>query len=433
MALPVASFGFTPTGLSLLFKDSSSGVPSSWLWTYKDSTGATIGTDTAQNPTKVFGSAGVYTVILVASNSFGNSIAFSLDIVVSANPTLSLTIAEMVAYDIPAPLSTNTPQFKNLVQKWQLALQPRLPQTIVVTQADVFDESKWPPIANVLISKLVLRDFMLNAATGAISSYGATQQLLNGLQNTNTSTIKVADFDAPLSTVLIPDFTGGDTVTLDGIVINGLTSVSSGALTSWIDVQTFLNGLGFGNFTYFIDGSGNRHIISQGNSNILTALSLTYVINVVSTGYNTNFTATNAQIVPITQTISVVNENSGNLLMGPIKEMTTGPSKTQWYDSSNFWKVMFDDGTNGKGGVFNVFMKEICGLAAQLFIRIPEICPKLAKPPIPMFINSKSGGCCDPRNSIHADKGPFINPWYWDYWACVDAYYPYILSSILVI
>jgi PKD repeat protein len=67
-----ASFDWTPgsprAGDTLSFRDTTSGSPTSWAWSFGDG-----GTSRSQNPTYVFRTAGTYSVTLVASNSSSSS------------------------------------------------------------------------------------------------------------------------------------------------------------------------------------------------------------------------------------------------------------------------------------------------------------------------------------------------------------------------
>jgi PKD repeat protein len=65
--LPTASFGFTPTGLTVAFGDSSDGTPTSWLWDFGDGN-----TSTQQNPSHIYAAAGTYTACLIATNACGS-------------------------------------------------------------------------------------------------------------------------------------------------------------------------------------------------------------------------------------------------------------------------------------------------------------------------------------------------------------------------
>lgn len=80
-----ASFSFTPsapaTGQSVSFTDASAGSPESWSWSFGDGS-----TGTSQNPTHVYGTAGTYTVTLVAGNA-GSSGSVSKTITVTGGGT----------------------------------------------------------------------------------------------------------------------------------------------------------------------------------------------------------------------------------------------------------------------------------------------------------------------------------------------------------
>ncbi|MCE1228584.1 MAG: PKD domain-containing protein [Firmicutes bacterium] len=70
---PVAAFSFTPgapvAGQSLAFTDASTQSPTSWSWGFGDGSPKS----SAQNPSHVYTNAGTYSVVLKATNAFGNS------------------------------------------------------------------------------------------------------------------------------------------------------------------------------------------------------------------------------------------------------------------------------------------------------------------------------------------------------------------------
>jgi hypothetical protein len=66
---PRASFQSTISGLSAVFKDTSTGNPTSWLWDFGDNSAKS----TSQNPAHLYGRAGNYIVTLKVSNSLGES------------------------------------------------------------------------------------------------------------------------------------------------------------------------------------------------------------------------------------------------------------------------------------------------------------------------------------------------------------------------
>jgi len=66
---PRASFDRTVSHLAVVFKDTSTGNPTSWLWDFGDNSAKS----TSQNPSHVYGAAGTYVVTLKVSNSLGES------------------------------------------------------------------------------------------------------------------------------------------------------------------------------------------------------------------------------------------------------------------------------------------------------------------------------------------------------------------------
>jgi C1A family cysteine protease/chitodextrinase len=70
--LPVANFSATPISGNkpqrVAFNDTSTGLPTSWIWSFGDGTGSTI-----KDPIHVYNKAGKYTVTLKVSNAAGNS------------------------------------------------------------------------------------------------------------------------------------------------------------------------------------------------------------------------------------------------------------------------------------------------------------------------------------------------------------------------
>jgi len=89
---PVADFTANATevtaGATVNFTDLSTNVPSSWSWTF---TGGTPSSSTVKNPSIVYGTAGVYTVSLTATNGIGsNPITKTGYITVSAAPTTQI-------------------------------------------------------------------------------------------------------------------------------------------------------------------------------------------------------------------------------------------------------------------------------------------------------------------------------------------------------
>jgi len=66
---PRASFDRTISGLSVVFKDTSTGNPTSWLWDFGDGSAKS----TLQNPSHVYGAPGTYIVTLKVTNSLNET------------------------------------------------------------------------------------------------------------------------------------------------------------------------------------------------------------------------------------------------------------------------------------------------------------------------------------------------------------------------
>lgn len=70
---PRASFDRTISGLTVVFKDTSTGNPIKWLWDFGDGSAKS----TSQNPSHVYGSAGTYIVTLTITNGLNETSEFS--------------------------------------------------------------------------------------------------------------------------------------------------------------------------------------------------------------------------------------------------------------------------------------------------------------------------------------------------------------------
>jgi PKD repeat protein len=90
---PVAAFSGAPTSgiapLTVTFTDQSSNTPTSWAWTFGDSSSTNA---TVKNPVHTYASAGTYTVTLTATNAGGsNSTTKANYITATTAPTFNLT------------------------------------------------------------------------------------------------------------------------------------------------------------------------------------------------------------------------------------------------------------------------------------------------------------------------------------------------------
>jgi PKD repeat protein len=176
--VPVASFIFNATGLSVKFTDRSSGSPTAWLWDFGDTTSSAL----QDPPLHVFPADGVYVVSLKASNVDGENTK-TLSLTITLEPGLNYSVKDLVTCDLPAGISFDTNCFGQSLRKWQLFLQP----FAGIHDADVFNESKWPPLWNVLLAKLLVYDQIIKAASTAmvtLQTSAASQTAEGGIVTT---------------------------------------------------------------------------------------------------------------------------------------------------------------------------------------------------------------------------------------------------------
>jgi PKD repeat protein len=166
MPLPKANFYFENKELLKIgFKDlsnqSSTPPVTSWLWNFGD--GTDPNNKTQQSPEHTYSVPGIYLVSLTVANSEGQSIRSIYIELDGSKFIVSIPIVELVKLKIPAALFDYL-NVTTSIQKWQLYLQPQLnPENLVVSNADVFNETKWPSLYNVLIAELVVYDVLMDA------------------------------------------------------------------------------------------------------------------------------------------------------------------------------------------------------------------------------------------------------------------------------
>ena len=369
MAKPTASFNYTYNGLSFLFKDRSSGIVTSYLWDFGDSS-----TSILQDPPEhTYATPGQYKVTLTVTNADGSSTYESL-LIARPAPSLSLPILELVRIGLPGGIVLENQAYYSHVQKWQLFFQP----SFNILDSDVFDETKWPSLVNVLISKLVIYDLILNAANGSMVAFINAAQAYNSLASQIVNnTVMVADYQL----IFIAPLTYPITVNLfivNGVSFNSGSLANSGAFLNW------LNSLNKGQFTI----NSNLSIQSLGNQNILTTFNYTDG----GGARNGAFTMSNSRVVEVSSNIVI---SGGSSSAGQLKRLETGPSVAEWYDSSEFWSNIFKTSSRGslaKGGndgsIIGQLKMDICMYAGRVGVNL-SMCPPRNITQIPIKAPSK--------------------------------------------
>lgn len=173
--LPVASFSYTVSGLSVTFTDRSTDADApitAWSWNFGD--GSAV--DITQNPIHTYASQGIYAVSLSVTQGADTVTIIQYLTVLSSLAYIPISIASMVLLKLPSS-SINMQLLLMTIQKWQLMLQeaPENP----ISDANVFNEAAWPTLFNVLISELVVYDIILAVYTNIMA--------IGGIITTNTS------------------------------------------------------------------------------------------------------------------------------------------------------------------------------------------------------------------------------------------------------
>lgn len=366
---PVARFLKSTSGLSVQFTDSSLYVPTSWSWAFGDGQ-----VSTSKNPLHTYSTSGTYNVVLTAINGLGSDTVVHT-IVVSEYPTLSQSISEMVECAVPSGIKVSGDCFDQNKAKWQLYLQPLVDLPLVVNPNDVFNEAKWPPLVNILISKLIIYEAILQAAAGSALAFNDTQAV-----EANTNATQVCDYLGTANTTI----NAFPSVVVHSVTVNNIVYPYTGAnFANLTALVTWLNTLGVGQFLSSnpSDASTNFSIFSYANPNIPSSLSISSGLN---GNYTIGFDQSNCQIVNLTAP-AVLDGGAGNASQGPIRYIETGPSKVEWYDKSIFWKNVFS-----KDGVMSQLTSEICGFGQRLMVKLP-MCKLVVS--TPLFIVGRLSQC----------------------------------------
>ena len=170
MAKPVAYFGYSKTGLTVNFINTSLNNPTSYLWDFGDGN-----TSTLKSPSHIYSEMGFFTVKLIANNVDGASEPLSLTIGAGdVNDMLNSSILELIDHYMPTALKgeLSASEKISLIQKWQLYLQPLVYIPYEVLEVDTHNELKWPGLVNSLIAQLVSYDVILQGANQFLSASG---------------------------------------------------------------------------------------------------------------------------------------------------------------------------------------------------------------------------------------------------------------------
>lgn len=170
----------TSEGLSVKFTDRSLdlvGTPT-YSWSMPGATPATANTT---NPEVVYGTAGTKLVTLTLTSGAVTS-KFTQEIVVLEDGNVTYSIYQLIKNQFPEGFDYNHAYGLALTQYWQNYIHEFISPAIAA--ADIYEESKWPTLANYLISKLVIYSLVEDGAKKApLQGKGDLKRIETGPSN----------------------------------------------------------------------------------------------------------------------------------------------------------------------------------------------------------------------------------------------------------
>ncbi|PBQ31867.1 hypothetical protein CNR22_08820 [Sphingobacteriaceae bacterium] len=182
--LPAVDFTATaPYCISapISFSNLSTNNTSVWTWSVSPSAGVLISSSGAQNPSITFGTAGIYTVSLIAENTYGPGLAITKTISVNANPVvLSSANATAICINQSASLTAsgaNSYVWNSGATTSLVVVNPTLSATYTVTGTDL-NGCIASSISTLVVNALPSVSVITTPTSGIICSGGTLS--LNG-------------------------------------------------------------------------------------------------------------------------------------------------------------------------------------------------------------------------------------------------------------
>jgi len=168
MPAPNTYFNYNPNGLSVTFKDLSSGNPTSWLWDFGDGE-----TSADQNPSHSYAQSGYYDVSLIATNATGPTELILTVGIAGSGVAMPINLFDLIDTYVPSGVTLDPNNKNALMKKWQIYFQPLV--SPIVSALNVFNELAYDPLANSLIARLVALDLIDQAASQFLTDMGSEE------------------------------------------------------------------------------------------------------------------------------------------------------------------------------------------------------------------------------------------------------------------
>jgi PKD repeat protein len=339
-AIPVANFNATSTavtmGNSIQFNDNTSGVPTSWSWSFP---GGTPSTSTLQNPTVTYNTLGSYNVTLQATNSLGTN-------TITKTAYINVVNSAIVPSTGLTSISTcGTTIYDNGGVSSNYALSS---SGILVVN---------PGTAGNAV-KLVFNSFYTESGYDYLYVYNGTSTSATLLGTYSGSTIPASITATNSTGALTLKFTSDGSSSYSGFEIAtscvplSLTNVTSASWSSVVDNDA--------------DGYAQSKVLNYSVSNIATASATIYTkvyYKLTSSSTYTLLNTSSSITIPAsstsgTQTLSVTSLTNGSYDF-KIEVYTTSNTLMQTYDLTSDIDLQaqkFELASSDVAGAFNAFI-----------------------------------------------------------------------------
>jgi len=173
--IPIADFNFSYAapggGDEILLQDTSSNLPTSWVWNFSDGSYST-----EQNPAHTFIQGGSFVVSLKASNSDGYNITSQLVDIPILEVTTFIGVDKYIQNNIPQVIwdvvSLKVGFIKSLKYKWGMMLSNQ--KSIPVSSDRITFDGAWSPSERTLIAELVIYNLLVMDSSGSLFTGGGS-------------------------------------------------------------------------------------------------------------------------------------------------------------------------------------------------------------------------------------------------------------------
>ncbi len=302
--LPAVNFNSSApycSGNAISFNDLSTNSPVSWNWSVNPTTGVTISSPTAQNPTFTFANTGTYSVTLISNNAYGPGLAVTNTITVNASPNLTANASSSaVCSGQTATLSisgASTYTWNTSSNASSILVSPTSHTTYTVNGTDVNGCMSTKTISvisnpNPTVSLGVLNAVICSGQNTTLTASGANNYTWNP-GSSNATSISVSPTASQTYTLTGKDLNGCSNFSTTTITVNTTPTINAVSTTSLLCIgqNATLTVTGANTYTWNPGGAGSSIVVNPGST----------------TNYTVTGTASNGctNVTNLTQNVSI--------------------------------------------------------------------------------------------------------------------------------